>query len=173
MIWPPIFFFEALFAFAQLSPSYRARAVVREGAKFWFIQLCLGQIAWTIFFSLKLFLLSLFAIGIMLGSLVSLLFSEHFADSSDKRSREYWLFRFPFRLHVGWVFVLTAVNLLIVSDDAGAGAVVYLTLSLVLLAGLLLIAFFFLTVVKDTDYIVPLVIIWGFVSSSNAHYFYL
>lgn len=161
-IWIPIFVFDGVFAAAQMIPTFSARPAVQEGVRYFFFYACLAQIAWTFFFTFRLFILAFLAMIVLLFSLVSLLLSQFLAEHRERHSRrEFWLLRFPFSLHCGWVFVTTAVSL---NVDINHGAGEEVAAAIVSLALLLLVAFFFLAVHPSADFVIPSVIIWAFIA---------
>jgi len=110
-IWAPILGFEAIFAMAQLFPHYRARPIIQQGTGYFFFYTCIIQIAWTLFFSFKIFILSFVAVVAAFLSLASLLASQHYSQLRGRKSlMEYWLFKFPFYLHCGWLIVCGVVQ---------------------------------------------------------------
>lgn len=191
LIWPVIFLLETIFAFAQLTPSYRARPIVQEGISYFFIHACLGQICWMLFFSYELFLPALLSILYTLLSLLSLKLSQDFVLSMHRapttrtnrtnpnilgvgglltkmKQAEYWFLRFPFHLHLGWTVVVASVTLAIFVVRCGSSGVVELTASLVILSVWLLVAFFFVIVLAPggggaLDFTIPLVVILAYV----------
>jgi hypothetical protein len=171
-LWVPILLFECVFALAQLSRNYRARPIVQEGTSFYFFWTCVLQTAWTILFAFELFLLSFVAVVLSLLSLASLLASQQY--SLQKRRRftrksnltEYWLFRFPFYIHTGWLILCSVVQWSMMiryytNDNVG----VQLAADVVSLAVLLPPATFFLTgQPAGPDFVIPAVILWSYVS---------
>jgi hypothetical protein len=110
-LWAPILVFEAIFAIAQLTPHYRARPIIQQGTGFYFFYTCLIQTAWTLFFSFRLFTLSFVAVVCALLSMAFLLANQHFSRVRGRKSLlEYWLFRFPFYLHCGWLILCSVVQ---------------------------------------------------------------
>jgi len=178
LIWPLIFLLETIFAFAQLTPSFRSRPIVQEGTSYFFVHACLGQMGWMLFFSYSMFLIAFFFILYTLISLSSLKISQDFVLNMHRGSTgrtnhagwthrtnphtalgisdlltkmkgtEYWFLRFPFHLHLGWTMIVTGVTLVMLIVRYGAGSVAELTASLVVLSMWLLVAFFFVIVLS-------------------------
>jgi len=162
LIWAPIFFFEGIFCAAQLLPTFRGRPIVLEGVGYFFVYACAAQIAWTFFFSFCLFLPAFISMVILLVSLSCLLVSQFLAKSPDESRREYWLLRFPFSLHMGWIFVSTAINWSVLSLETGASESTLLAGIIASMALLLVVAFLFMSAMTK-NLVVPAVIIWSFV----------
>lgn len=190
-LWAPILVFEAIFATAQLFPHYRARPIIQQGTGFFFFYTCIIQTAWTLFFAFELFILSFVAVVAALLCLASLLASQYYCnvavvqgrnsryyyynyDSSRgagggggryKSMTEYWLFRFPFYLHCGWLIMCSVVQFSILfryyTGDVGS----QLAADIVALGVMLPAATFFLTgQPSGPDLVIPLVIIWSYIS---------
>ena len=71
--------------------------------------------------------------------------------------------RFPFSLHVGWVFVETAVNFSIFSQHMGLSEGEQLCAAIVSLGLLLMVGSLFLGANTSKGLVVPAVMIWAFV----------
>jgi len=153
-----------MFSFAQLIPTFRARPIVQEGTGYFFVYTCLSQIAWAIFFSFRMFLVSFVCICVTFGSLIFLRLSQNLCcrNSMIQNRKEYWLFQFPFELHLGWTMVVLAVNLSLFSTQAGGKNSLELPLAIILMSIMLLMAFFFAGIVSNPDFVIPFVMIWAF-----------
>lgn len=162
LIWVPIFCFEGIFVVAQLLPTFRGRPIVLEGVGYFYVYACVAQMAWTFSFSFCLFLLAFISMAILLASLSCLLVSQFLARSPGESRREYWLLRFPFSLHIGWIFVSTAINWSVLSSETGASESTQLAGVMVSMALLLAVAFLFISA-WTKNLVVPAVIIWSFV----------
>lgn len=130
-IWALIFLFEGFFAVAQLLPAYRRHPLVQGGVGPLFIVACVMQTIWQIFFGYELLLaaaMSLFALTVslllILGRQYSVIHDEErkriasidSGEISEEESMDltarpptlsYWLLRFSFALHAGWVTTST------------------------------------------------------------------
>ena len=164
VVWVPILFFEGVFCIAQITSSFRGRPIVIEGVGYFFIYACMAQIAWTMFFSFCLFMLAFISQIIILASLTCLLISQYFSRSREESRREYWLMRFPFSIHIGWILVSTALNWNVLSLEYGASESAQLAGAIVCTALLLTVAFLFLGSMTRSSLVVPAIIIWAFVS---------
>jgi hypothetical protein len=166
-MWYPILVLEGVFTVAQLLPYYRARPIVQGGTGYWFFYTFCIQTAWTLFYSFQLFVFSFIAVLAALLSLVKLLASQQASlegiSTRQRRLSEYYLFRFPFYLHTGWMAFVAAhhFSLLFRSYDAGVGLQV--AIDIVSLGWLLPTALIFLACPHFKDFVIPLVIIWSYV----------
>jgi hypothetical protein len=174
-LWAPILVFELIFALAQLLPNYRARPIIQQGTGYFFFWTCFIQTAWTLFFAFEWFICSFICAVIALLSLASLLASQHYycvmngrsANHSNTRSRrlEYWLFRFPFYLHCGWLIMCTIVQFSIIFRYYTSNIGVQLSADIFSLGIMLPAATFFLTgQPSGPDFVIPIVVIWSYVS---------
>jgi hypothetical protein len=169
-LWAPILFSEAIFVIAQLFPHYRARPIIQQGTGYFFFYTCLIQIAWTLFFAFKLFVFSFVAAVAALLSLASLLASQQFSQVRGRKSLvEYWLFRFPFYLHVGWLILCSVVQFSLLFRTLTSNIGVQLAADIVALGAMLPAATFFLTgQPSGPDFVIPLVIVWSYVSGPKS-----
>jgi len=121
VIWAVIFTFQGAFAVAQALPRFRARAMVVDGASYWYSVVSAVQIFWTLAFAYEAIPLSLVFMLLLWCSLVALLYSQYYAES-DGTPWEFWLLRFPFSVHAGWITAASALNanVLVVSMDQPA-----------------------------------------------------
>lgn len=164
-IWAPILGFEALFAIAQLLPNYRARPIIRQGTSYFFFYTCLVQTAWTLFFAFKLYIFSFVAVVAALISMASLLASQHYSQVRGRKSLvEYWLFKFPFYLHTGWLILCNVVQFSMMFRHYTSNVGIQLAADVVALGVMLPAATFFLTGKPNgPDFVIPVVIIWSYV----------
>jgi hypothetical protein len=167
-LWVPILLSEAVFTVFQLFPHYRARPIIQDGTGFFFFYTCVIQTAWTLFFSFRLFILSFVAVVAALMCMASLLASQHYSQTHGRRSRvEYWLFKFPFYLHCGWLILCSVVQFSLLFKHYTSNVGVQLAADIVALGFMLPAATFFLTgQPSGPDFVIPLVIIWSYVSFS-------
>lgn len=187
VIWAPILLFEAIFAAAQLFPHYRARPIIQQGTGFFFFYTCIIQTAWTLFFAFECFILAFVAVVAALLCLSSLLASQHYCNVAVVQGRnshshyyynhassgggrykslsEYWLFRFPFYLHCGWMIMCSVVQFSILFRHYSGDLGLQLAADIVALGVMLPAATFFLTgQPSGPDLVIPLAIIWSYVS---------
>lgn len=126
-IWGAIFLFEGFFAVTQLLPAYRKHPLVQSGIGPFFFLACLAQSVWQIFLGYEIFLAASAAVFGLLLSLLSTLMRQYNTINEEEKKRivminagetdpetavnftarsptlSYWLLRFPFALHAGWV----------------------------------------------------------------------
>lgn len=166
-IWVPILVFETVFGIAQLLPSFRSRPILQHGTGYFFFYTCLLQTAWTISYSFHVFIASfLLALATFL-SLTSLLLRQYYLYAQRNKSKtEYWLFRLPFFLHCGWMSIIVIVTASMLCRNVVSNVPIYTQLSvdLVGLSLLLPLATFLLWFSTTTDFLIPSIIIYAYVS---------
>lgn len=111
-IWGPIFISQAVFVVMQMLPQYRASDFVSKGVAYWYGFVCFFQCCWTIAFSSEVMWLSvvfMFSILISLALLVRSLNTNVVLDT-DITPGQFFLYKFPFVLHCGWIVAASAVN---------------------------------------------------------------
>lgn len=135
-IWGVIFLFEGFFAVGQLLPKYREQPLVQEGVAHWYFLACAAQSAWTILFGYQFMsaaFVSMVALFVCLIVILKLQWAV-VADQEKKTSSavslgettmaeqqndltakpptvSYWLLRFPFAVHAGWISLATPLML--------------------------------------------------------------
>lgn len=116
-IWALIFLSELCFAVGQMTPQFRDCRLVQHGVRDWFAGACAAQIVWTVAFSYEhvgVALLSMLGLCYLLVEILRAQYAMADAADIDEESvftaKEYWLFRFPFELHGGWVMAASFVN---------------------------------------------------------------
>jgi len=143
-IWAIIYLLEGLFAVAQLLPKYREHPLVQDGVGSVFFLACALQMAWTITFGFQLMIpacICMFALLISLLVIMNRLWAvvqreikkksinirlvettveEREEDlAAQPPSFSYWLLRFPFAIHAGWIAVATPLMLSVVLVKEG------------------------------------------------------
>ena len=173
-LWAPILVLEGVFTLMQLFPHYRSRPVIQDGTAFFFFYTFLIQTAWTFFFSFQLFVFSFVAVVGALISLVSLLASQHMSLATVRRKSrlEYFLFRFPFYLHTGWMTLMAVDHLsLLLRHYAPDHVGMQVAVDILALAVLLPVATTALSLRTvgpfwpEQDFVIPVVVLWAYVRS--------
>lgn len=159
-IWSIIFVFQALFAVIQLLPRYRSKPMVQDGVSYWYFATCFMQNMWTFFFGFELIPLSLVAMVLVWCCLVGLLLSQYYAPSQNTLE-EFWLLRFPFAVHAGWITAAMAVNTNLVVVYASAAASVQLAVGIISLAVLHAISVWVLFAMQRPNYTIACVLAWA------------
>eukprot|EP00518_Triparma_eleuthera_P001145 CAMPEP_0182455556 /NCGR_PEP_ID=MMETSP1319-20130603/1687_1 /TAXON_ID=172717 /ORGANISM="Bolidomonas pacifica, Strain RCC208" /LENGTH=300 /DNA_ID=CAMNT_0024653647 /DNA_START=21 /DNA_END=923 /DNA_ORIENTATION=+ len=155
-IWGPIFISEGIFTIAQLLPSYRSNPLVTDGVSYWYAAVCLAQVFWTLSFSLEVLWLAAIMMFTILGLLAKLVYNQY--SMVPETTGQYWLFKFPFELHCGWIVAASFVNfsVLFVAYGAADNYATQLAVAVLSLAGVTVVGLYVLFVIKK-----PLVTIGG------------
>mmetsp|Transcript_12123 Transcript_12123/g.22698 ORF Transcript_12123/g.22698 Transcript_12123/m.22698 type:complete len:284 (+) Transcript_12123:70-921(+) len=157
-IWGIIFLFQAIFAILQMLPKYRHTDLVQEGVGYWYFVACTFQSLWTFAFGYEVLWLSVIFMGGILVSLFQIVKNQSKIESD---LADFWLFKFPFSIHVGWIAAAFAVNFNVLIFAAGAPAKAQVTWAVLTLFYVILVATFSLASLSPFDFTIPLVLIWA------------
>jgi len=112
-IWSVIFTFQLIFAVVQFLPKYRSSALVQDGVSYWYVLTCATQAAWSVAFGFEQIILSFVLIVLIWLTLVAIVFFQYFVAKKQQPNNtlvEFWLLRFPFALHCGWLTCASVLN---------------------------------------------------------------
>mmetsp|Transcript_28501 Transcript_28501/g.62690 ORF Transcript_28501/g.62690 Transcript_28501/m.62690 type:complete len:334 (-) Transcript_28501:69-1070(-) len=161
IIWAVIFVFQAIFCIAQFFKRFRAHPQVQKGMSYWYCGVCAFQVGWTLSFSYEIIALSLAMMLLILFCLYGLLYSQYYAES-DGSLFEFWLLRFPFAIHAGWITAASALNTSVVAVWQQASAPIQLGLGIVSLAVLHAVSVWVLfNLKKGPNYTIASVLSWA------------
>mmetsp|Transcript_8793 Transcript_8793/g.19042 ORF Transcript_8793/g.19042 Transcript_8793/m.19042 type:complete len:350 (+) Transcript_8793:78-1127(+) len=135
-IWALIFISQGIFAVAQLLPKYREQPLVQNGLGSIYFLACSAQTAWAITFGYAIMPAAFVAMCVLCAALLNILkrqwdvvFEEENkiatairrGDTTEEElvensaapppSLAYWLLRFPFAVHAGWIAPATPLML--------------------------------------------------------------
>eukprot|EP00980_Cylindrotheca_fusiformis_P017339 scaffold5380_cov131-Cylindrotheca_fusiformis.AAC.16 len=161
LIWSVIFIFQAIFVIAQLFPKFRDNTLVLQGVKYYYILTCIFQASWTLTFAYEVIWLALVFMLCIWASLAMLLYSQYYTDSEDT-VLEFWLLRFPFAIHFGWVTAASALNVNVLVVDIDPPADIQLAVAIISLAVLHAISVWVTFGFKAPNYTVAIVLSWAF-----------
>ena len=160
-IWAVIFVFQALFAIFQLLPSIRGSDMVQKGVGYWYCAVCATQIGWTFSFAYEVIPLSLVFMLLIWVSLVGLLYSQYYVES-DNTLKEFWLLRFPFAIHGGWITAASALNINVQVVSMDRPADIQLAVAIVSLAVLHAISVWVIFNIPRPNWTIAGVLSWAF-----------
>ena len=160
-IWAVIFIFQAVFAIVQLLPRFRGTDMVQKGVGFWYCLVCAFQIGWTFTFAYEIIPASLACMLLLWLSLMGLLYSQYYTES-DNTLWEFWLLRFPFAIHGGWITAASALNVNVQVVSMTQPADVQLAVSIVSLAVLHAISVWVLFNIPRPNWTIAGVLSWAF-----------
>jgi hypothetical protein len=159
-IWGLIFIAQGAWAVAQMFPRFRDDKMVLEGTKYWYILVCIFQCGWTIVFGYEVIWLSLVFMLSIWSSLAALLYSQYYTESSGSLV-EFWLLRFPFAVHCGWLTAASALNVNVVVVDNIVDADVQLAFGIISLAVLHAISVWVVFGIPKPNYTIAGVLAWA------------
>ena len=138
-IWGLIFLFQGFFAAAQVLPKYRDHPLVQKGINVFYFIACIAQASWTVCFGYELMIPAFASMVVLLLSLLTILrmqwsvtleierklrrdtatvpgsIASNEADDEELLAQcprlPYWLLRFPFAVHAGWITPATLLML--------------------------------------------------------------
>jgi benzodiazapine receptor len=159
-IWGIIFTAQLIWAVAQMLPKYRSKELVVHGVGYYYVAVCLAQIIWTFTFTAEQITLSLFAMLSILAALLKIITTT--SKMTAETTGQYWLFKFPFEIHAGWIMAASLVNANVVLVAWNISATTQVTaawFSLTLLA----VASVYFTFGSSQYYVVvvPVVLAWA------------
>lgn len=131
LIWAVIFVSQLVWAIAQLLPSYRSCDLVINGVGWYYVWICIAQIAWTGFFTMQEILLSVIAIVLVCIPLVIILLRIGKMETADNTT--YALLKFPFEVHAPWIMAATLINVNILLVDLGLSKIVEIVAGIITL----------------------------------------
>mmetsp|Transcript_25544 Transcript_25544/g.46202 ORF Transcript_25544/g.46202 Transcript_25544/m.46202 type:complete len:311 (+) Transcript_25544:119-1051(+) len=160
-IWAVIYLAQAAFAVLQFLPRFRAHAMVQDGLSYWYAVAVAMQIGWTFAFAFEVIPLSLIFMLLIWISLMTILYRQYYTKS-DGSFLEFWVLRFPFAVHAGWITAASAlnVNVQVVSMDTPAD--VQLAVAIVSLAVLHAISVWVVFYIPRPNWTIACVLSWAF-----------
>merc|ERR1712176_902089 len=104
---------QGIYTVFQMIPNFRSSDFVQQdGASYWYFVACLFQSAWTFAFGYEIIWLSAVMMAGILVSLVNIVKNQNSVESNPNDvNTDYWLYKFPFSIHCGWIAVAFAVNI--------------------------------------------------------------
>lgn len=168
-IWAVIFLFQGLFTVVQMLPSFRGRPLVQDGVSFWYMVTCYAQVGWTFTFAYEVNEAALFFMLIIWMSLMALIISQYYVELDSETSKccsmkglmEFWLLKFPFSIHGGWITAASALNVSVIAVDNESPAATQLAVGIICLAVLHALSVWHLFGYKRPNYTIPCVLIWA------------
>jgi len=160
-IWAVIYLAQGAFTVLQFLPRYRADVMVQDGVSYWYTAAVAAQIGWTFAFAYEAIPLSLVFMTLIWISLIALLYSQYYAKS-DGSFWEFWILRFPFAIHAGWITAASALNVNVQVTSMNQPADVQLAVAIVSLAVLHAISVWVLFNIPRPNWTIACVLSWAF-----------
>ena len=137
--------------------------MVQRGVGYYYVLVCIFQVAWTFSFSYEIICLSLVFILLIWVSLCALVYTQYTIITESSSSRvEFWFFQFPFAMHCGWLTAASVVNANVVVVYRNASASVQLAVGIVSLAYLHAVSVWILFgLERNPNYTIAGVLAWA------------
>jgi len=164
-IWGIIFLSQGIFAIVQMLQDFRSNLLVQKGVSIWYFSACMFQSWWTFAFGYERIGLSTLMMGGILISLIPIVWkqSKIEPEPSAKNTplKEFWLLKFPFSIHCGWIAAASAINLNIWILKMGATsrtqeAWAYATIVYAVFCALMALVY-----LSPPDFTIPSVLVWA------------
>ena len=127
---------------------------------YWFFFVCMGQLFWSLSFGLNQIEMSTLFMAFILFCLVALEYCQY-KTRSDGTKTEYWLLRFPFEVHTGWIVAAFAVNSNVAAVKWEASSSALFGLAIASIVYIIICAAISLFVLQKPNYAVPLTLSWA------------
>lgn len=160
-IWAVIFLSQGVFAIVQFLPRFRATPMLQDGIGYWYNAVSATQIGWTFAFTYEIIPLSLAFMLLIWVSLVAILYTQYYTKS-DGSLWEFWLLRFPFAVHAGWITAASALNVNVQVVSMNQPADVQLAVAIVSLAVLHAISVWVIFNIPRPQWTIACVLMWAF-----------
>jgi hypothetical protein len=163
-IWGIVFLFQGIFAIVQMLAQYRSTVIVQEGVSYWYFVACMFQAAWTFAFGYEAIWLSTIFMAGILAALFKVVTKQ---TKIDTDTGGFWLFKFPFSIHFGWIAAALGVNFNTFVFAAGTQEGAQLSWAYLTLAYAVLVAVFALVHLDPPDFTIPSVLVWATIGIAN------
>lgn len=160
-IWAVIFLFQGAFSVIQFMPRFRAQPMLQEGLSYWYSVAVAMQIGWTFAFAFEVIPLSLAFMILIWISLMTILYRQYYTES-DGSLLEFWILRFPFAIHAGWITAASALNVNVQVVSMNQPADVQLAVAIVSLAVLHAISVHVIFYIPRPNWTISCVLSWAF-----------
>lgn len=160
-IWAIIYIAQGAFTGLQFLPRYRAHAMLQDGVSYWYAAAVATQIGWTFAFAYEVIPLSLVFMLLIWVSLIAILYSQYYTKS-DGSLLEFWVLRFPFAVHAGWITAASALNVNVQVVSMNQPADIQLAVAIVSLAVLHAISVWVLFNIPRPNWTIAFVLSWAF-----------
>jgi hypothetical protein len=160
-IWAVIFLAQGAFAVLQFLPRFRAHPMVQDGLHYLYSAVTAAQIGWTFAFAFEVIPLSLVFMILIWIALMTILYSQYYTES-DGTILEFWVLRFPFAVHAGWITAASALNVNVQVVSMNQPADVQLAVAIVSLAVLHAVSVWVLFKITRPNWTIACVLSWAF-----------
>lgn len=156
-IWGIIFISQLIFVVVQLLGNFRSKDVVVKGVGYNYVGACIAQAAWVIAFNFEIIWLSFLLMLTILYFLIKICVNQY---GEELTIRDFWLLKFPFLIHCGWISAASFVNLNVVLVKYSASAHLQYYAALFSLVFVFHIAVIILLLSRP-QFVIPSVLSWA------------
>jgi len=160
-IWGVIYLAQGAFSVLQFMPRFRAHPMLQDGLSHWYSAAVAMQIGWTFAFAFEVIPLSLVFMLLIWISLMAIVYRQYYTQS-DGSFLEFWVLRFPFAVHAGWITAASALNVNVQVVSMGTPADVQLAVAIVSLAVLHAISVWAVFYIPRPNWTIACVLSWAF-----------
>jgi len=160
-IWALIYLSQGVFSVVQFLPRFRAKPMLQSGLSYWYIAVTAVSIGWTLAFVYDVITLSLVFMILIWISLIAILYRQYYTKS-DGSILEFWILRFPFAIHAGWITAASALNVNIQVIYMNQPADILLAVAIVSLAVLHAVSVWVLYKIARPNWTIACVLSWAF-----------
>mmetsp|Transcript_32448 Transcript_32448/g.71240 ORF Transcript_32448/g.71240 Transcript_32448/m.71240 type:complete len:329 (-) Transcript_32448:182-1168(-) len=154
-IWIFIFVLQGLFTVFQMTTVLRARAQVQDGVKYYYGLASLFQVMFTLTYCTEMFWAScVFSFAVII--VLRLLIESQANAASDHSWAEFWVLKFPFRIHLAWMDFVAVLNINNILVYMNASTLVQLICGGISLAILIIVSVMELFKHKTPLFIIPI-----------------
>lgn len=161
IIWAVIFLAQGAFSVLQFLPRFRAQPMLQDGVGYWYAVVAATQIGWTFSFAYEVIPLSLAFMLLIWISLIAILYKQYYTES-DGSILEFWVLRFPFSVHAGWITAASALNVNVQVVSMNQPPEIQLAVAIVALAVLHAISVWVLFNIPRPNWTIACVLSWAF-----------
>lgn len=166
-IWGLIYLALIAFIIYQAIPRFRENALVKAVGILFAVS-SLFNILWLLFWHYQRIGWSMIMMLLILATLI-LIYLRIGSVTAEKTVYDRFLVKYPFSLYLGWISAATLVNLNVLLYDLGwlgtGGGGIFFTILMVLIAGLIALAVFYLR----QDYVYAAVFVWALIGIGVRH----
>lgn len=152
---------QGAFSVLQFLPRFRAQPMLKDGVGYWYAIVAATQIGWTFSFAYEVIPLSLAFMLLIWIALIAILYKQYYTES-DGSILEFWVLRFPFSVHAGWITAASALNVNVQVVSMNQPPEIQLAVAIVALAVLHAISVWVLFNIPRPNWTIACVLSWAF-----------
>mmetsp|Transcript_64425 Transcript_64425/g.95371 ORF Transcript_64425/g.95371 Transcript_64425/m.95371 type:complete len:301 (-) Transcript_64425:224-1126(-) len=164
--WLVITISQGVLTAMQFRREHRGKEILVEAIGYYFIGLCLGQAAWVLAVIFGYFTFSFIAMLATLLCLIMIFKAQYNIPLAGEGKWEYWYFRFPIELHLGWLISMSFVNFNVMLEDLDASSTWLLAGAGISLVGTLICAAGSLWYLSKPKFVIAMALAWAMLGVS-------